>query len=86
MMHRCREAVTHMTMGNYGVILTFSTGHSVRAEKVLNEAGIETKMIPVPRNLSSDCGVAVRIKQEDRESAMKALGERGVSFDRYEPM
>jgi hypothetical protein len=85
-MHRCREAVTHMNTGNYGVILTYSTGHSLRAEKILNEAGIETKMIPVPRNLSSDCGVAVRIRRQDRESALKALGENGVPFDRYEPM
>ncbi len=75
-----------MTMGDYGVILTFSTGHSIRAEKVLNEAGIGTKMIPVPRHLSSDCGVAVRIRSEDRESALKILGEKGVPFDRYEPL
>jgi hypothetical protein len=73
-------------MGEYGVILTFSTGHSVRAEKVLREAGIETKMIPVPRHLSSDCGVALRVRDRDRESALKTLGEKGVLFDRYEPL
>ena len=75
-----------MSTGDYGVILTYSTGHSVRAEKVLSEAGIEAKMIPVPRHLSSDCGVAVRVRRQDRESALKILAENGVSFDRYEPM
>ncbi len=73
-------------MEDYGVILTFSTGHSIRAEKILMEAGIETKMIPVPRHLSSDCGVAVRIRQQDREAALKILAREGVSFDRYEPL
>lgn len=73
-------------MGNYGVILTFSTGHSVRAEKILNKAGIETKMIPVPRHISSDCGVALRVRQADHESALRTLTENGVPFDRYEPL
>ena len=73
-------------MDDYGVILTFSTGHSLRAERVLSEAGIETKMIPVPRRLSSDCGVALRIRTRDRRSALRTLTEKGVSYDRYEPL
>jgi hypothetical protein len=73
-------------MGDYGVILTFSTGHAIRAEKVLAGAGIEAKAIPVPRSLSSDCGVSVRIRQTDREAALKTLAENRVPFDRYEPL
>jgi hypothetical protein len=73
-------------MDEYGVILTFSTGHSIRGEKVLTEAGIDTKMIPVPRHLSSDCGVALRIRSRDRDSALRTLTDKGVSFDRYEPL
>ncbi len=73
-------------MGDYGVILTFSTGHSIRAEKVLTQAGIETKLIPVPRHLSSDCGVAVRIGRRDREQALEALAREHVPIDRYEPL
>jgi hypothetical protein len=75
-----------MTMDEYGVILTFSTGHSIRVEKVLDGAGIETKMISVPRHLSSDCGVAVRIRDDDKEIALKTLEGNGVPFDRYEPL
>ncbi len=73
-------------MDGYGVILTFSTGHSVRAEKVLGTAGIGTKMIPVPRHISSDCGSAIRIKAEDRETALGILESNGVPYDRYEPL
>lgn len=71
-------------MDEYGVILTFSTGHAIRAENVLSRAGIETKMIPVPRHLSSDCGVALRIRNRDRDSALRTLEERGVQYERYE--
>lgn len=75
-----------MSMETYGVILTFSTGHAIRAERVLKKAGMEVKLIPVPRHLSSDCGTSVRIRQEDRESAARVLSEQGVPFDRYEPL
>jgi hypothetical protein len=30
-------------------------------------------LIPVPRHLSSDCGVCVRIARADRETALHAL-------------
>lgn len=83
--YRQLHSEIHMTE-EYGVILTFSTGHAVRADKILTGAGIETKMIPVPRHLSSDCGVAVRIRQQDRERSLEILAQNGVSFDRYEPL
>ncbi|MBN2225224.1 MAG: DUF3343 domain-containing protein [Deltaproteobacteria bacterium] len=73
-------------MDEYGVILTFSTGHAIRTENVLAKAGIETKLIPVPRHLSSDCGSAVRIKQRDRQKALGILAQNAVSIDRYEPL
>ena len=57
----------------YVVILTPSTGHSIRAEKVLYQAGIAGKLIPVPRHISSNCGVCVRIERTDREAALDAL-------------
>lgn len=45
--------------------------HSVQgalgAEKVLAAAGIKYKLIPVPRQLSSDCGFCIRFVWVDRE-------------------
>jgi hypothetical protein len=73
-------------MEQYGVILMPSTGHAVRAEKILTGAGIEARMIPVPRNLTSDCGVSIRIRHEDREWAQATLAENRVPFERYEPL
>ena len=53
----------------------------MRAERVLHLAGIETKLIPVPRHLSSNCGVCVRIAQPDREAAQQALQQAGVEIE-----
>jgi hypothetical protein len=62
-----------MTDKQHAVILVYSTSYALRAEKVLAEAGISCKLIPVPRHLSSDCGVCVRIERADQEAALQAL-------------
>jgi hypothetical protein len=67
--------------GEYAVILFHSTSYAIRAEKVLNKAGIQSKMVPVPRHLSSDCGVCIRIERADREAAQQALDEVGVEIE-----
>jgi hypothetical protein len=44
----------------YCIVLFDTTQAAIRAEKVLNRAGIKTKLIPVPRHISSDCGISLR--------------------------
>ena len=72
-----------ITSGKYLVILVPSSSHAIRAENVLHKAGIESKLIPVPRTLSSDCGVCVRIAIDDRDAADKTLTEARVPVDRF---
>ncbi|MBC7226614.1 MAG: DUF3343 domain-containing protein [Thermoflexales bacterium] len=65
----------------YAVILVPSTSHALRAEKILRSAGIECKLIPVPRHLSSDCGVCVRIPRPAREAACAALEQARLEIE-----
>ena len=51
-----------MTEPAYCVVLFKSVHHALRAEKVLKERGIPNKVIPVPRHISSDCGVCIRFE------------------------
>ena len=71
--------------GRYAAILVPSTSHALRAEKMLYRAGIDCKLIPVPRSLSSDCGVCVRIARQDMEAAQKALEEAGILPEEIKP-
>ncbi|MGQ9710745.1 MAG: DUF3343 domain-containing protein [Anaerolineae bacterium] len=64
----------------YSVIIVPSISHALRAEKILQAAGVACKLIPVPRHLSSDCGVCVRIRQEDQEAADAALRQAGLEI------
>ncbi|MBP8981262.1 MAG: DUF3343 domain-containing protein, partial [Syntrophobacterales bacterium] len=46
---------------DFVVFLFPSVSHALTAEKLLKAAGITHKLIPVPRHISSDCGVCLRI-------------------------
>jgi hypothetical protein len=70
-----------MTGEKHAVILVYSTSYAIRAEHVLHQAGISSKLIPVPRHLSSDCGVCVRIERGVREAARQALEAAGVETE-----
>lgn len=70
-----------MTSKRYIVLLVYSTSYALRAEKVLGQAGIPCKLIPVPRHLSSDCGVCVRIERTDQEAALQALQAARVEIE-----
>ena len=66
---------------SYGVILCPSTHHTIRAEKKVKENGFSVKLIPVPRHLSSDCGICLRISWEQRETIESLLKKEGVKME-----
>ena len=57
----------------YAVALFDSMSHVMKAEKILKETGIPYKIIPVPKTISSDCGMCVRFLSEEKETIMEAL-------------
>jgi hypothetical protein len=65
----------------YSVILVPSTSHALYIEKTLKNANLECRLVPVPRVLSSDCGVCVRIRRSDRISVLKVLSGARADFD-----
>jgi succinyl-CoA synthetase beta subunit len=70
-----------MTHEQYAVIIVYSTSHAMRIEKLLRGMRIACKMIPVPRQISSDCGVCVRILQSDVEAARQAIEAAKVEIE-----
>ena len=43
--------------------------------------GIACKLIPVPRKISSDCGVCIRVLQADVEAASQAIAAAQVEIE-----
>ncbi len=65
----------------YGVALFRSISLAIRAERVCQKAGLRVKLIPTPRELSSDCGTALRFPWEERAAVEKALSEARVEVE-----
>lgn len=56
------------------MVLIFRGTHQVMsAEKRLKKGGVPMRLIPVPRRLTSDCGLAIRIPVRDRDKAREVL-------------
>lgn len=47
-------------MNKFGVILFNTNSSAMQAEAVLKKADMLVKLIPTPRELSSDCGISLR--------------------------
>lgn len=60
------------------ILLFPSIHHVLAAEAIFKERGIWHDVIPVPRGLSSDCGMAIAFCPEDREAVRHTLADRRV--------
>jgi hypothetical protein len=60
------------------LLILFPTTHlTLSAEKTLEKAGIRHRTVLKPRMISSDCGLAIRIDAQSRESCRQALVSDG---------
>ncbi len=62
-------------------LLFKGTSHVVRAEKLLNRAAIPCRLVPVPRTLSSQCGVCLRLAAPDVQPALREIEAGGVELE-----
>ena len=57
------------------VIVFHSTHDAINAERICLRTGIPCQAIPVPRNLSAECGIALEVNRND-ERAVRSLFEK----------
>ncbi|HMB15026.1 MAG TPA: DUF3343 domain-containing protein [Pelovirga sp.] len=62
-------------------VAVFHSVHRVlKAEKILKEAGIAFALIPAPRQLSADCGLALCFAPLERAGISEILEGAGVAI------
>mgnify|MGYP001767104032 CR=1 FL=1 len=62
-------------------LFLFVSVHQVmKAEKLFKSQGLKVDLIPMPREISSDCGVAIELPWESRKEALGCLNEHHVSI------
>ncbi len=69
-------------MKSYCVITFYSTHYALKAEKVLKDSGLEVELIPVPRELSSNCGISMKLAWPDKDRALATLKDNRVETEK----
>ena len=58
-----------------------STHYAIRAEKIISNKALKFKMVPVPRSISSSCGVALCCLPADAPAIKGRLEENSVIIE-----
>ena len=63
-------------------VVTFhTTAEAMAAEKLFSARAIEGRLVPAPRSLTADCGIAWRSPAALRDALDAALRESGIDCD-----
>jgi len=57
-----------------------STYLTFKAERTLKNARIDCKLVTKPRHISSDCGLAIRVRTEKEQEIRKLMETSGIPF------
>jgi hypothetical protein len=57
----------------YFVLLFKSVSYALKAEKILQNEGVPHKLIPVPKHISSECGICLRFDHAFQNKIESAL-------------
>ena len=63
-------------------VITFhSTHHAIKAEKRLKTGNFKIELIPTPREISSECGFTILMRNNESQSLAIFLEEDNLLFD-----
>src|SRR5436305_10862701 len=68
-----------------GVVSFYASEHAMRAERVLERAGLPARLVPGPREVSPNCGVAVAFEWEREREVEQALTDAKVRYEAIHP-
>ena len=69
-----------------GLIVFDSTNMALKAERALKDAGIPCAVIPTPREITAECGIALLVRREWVAKAAGALDvPNGVVYKLIDP-
>jgi hypothetical protein len=71
-------------MSEYLYMIFRSMTHVLAAERAARKQGISCRMVPIPRNLSTDCGMCVSVKAEEGDAFIEAVGKKGLKPEKIE--
>jgi hypothetical protein len=65
------------------ILILHGISQVIKVEKLAKEKSIEVDLIPTPREISSDCGMAVLFYQKDQERIRHLLAEASLDAGEF---
>jgi hypothetical protein len=64
-----------------GVVSFYASEHAMRSERLMQRAGLPARLVPGPREVSPNCGVAVAFKWGDEPAVERLLNDSKIRFE-----
>jgi len=71
-----------LKLKEYGLFTFISTAQALKAERVLKDQGMDHLMIPTPREISTSCGLSIKVLPQNRERCRMLLEVNQVTWER----
>lgn len=68
------------------LVLFHSVNYVMWAIKLIKKNKLQCKIASIPRELSSDCGYCIQIKQNEIDTVRAILNNANVEYDRFETL
>lgn len=65
------------------VVTYYTTAEAMATERLCKDKKIEGRLIPAPRSVSADCGIAFASKPSSKDELVRALEERKIEVQGY---
>jgi len=69
-------------MDQYGYITFKSVSYAMKFETAIKKFNINIKIIPVPRSISSSCGLCVRFNLADNDELQNIINKHKLEYSR----
>jgi len=68
-------------MDKYNYITFKSVSYAMKVEAALKKQNVKYKIIPVPRSISSSCGLCVRFCDEDMDTIKRIISDNSLVYE-----
>ncbi len=71
-------------MGDHLYMIFKSMTHVLSAERTARKSGIFCRMVPIPREISTDCGMCISVKTADGPAFLDVVKKKGLEPEKVE--
>lgn len=68
-------------MDKYNYMTFKSVSYAMKVEAALKKQNVKYKIIPVPRSISSSCGLCVRFCDEDMDTIKRIISDNSLVYE-----